>query len=184
MGLFKIFNIGKIKDVTKPLGTHPSPVKKSSGKLSTDSTDHLTTDEFRQVVGDAADTKSKHVFHTGSATPAENLYLNPFTDGEVMPCCGRKYCFSYHTMKYMPRNPKLKYRGGSNEGDIDHDPYSRNPGHVDYNNCREAIRQAKAQGYNHIHWRLSVATSEAIRKDGYKDHNHPKWSNKYDIISW
>lgn len=106
----------------------------------------------------------------------KGLYLNPFKDGIKMPCCGEKYIFSYDTMKYLPRNPKLKYR---NDGTIDNDPFSPKPKFVDYNGCREAISQAKKKGLNHIHWRLSAATSEAIRSEGYKDHN-----DKLNTISW
>lgn len=106
----------------------------------------------------------------------KGLYLNPFEDGIKMPCCGEKYIFSYDVMKYLPRNPKLKYRY---DGTIDNDPLSPQPNFVDYNGCREAIRQAKKKGLNHVHWRLSVAASEAIRSEGYKDHN-----DKLNTISW
>jgi hypothetical protein len=107
----------------------------------------------------------------------ENMYKNPFVEGEQMPCCDRKYCFSYHAAKYLPRtNRKLKWR---DENTIDYDPASRNPKFCDYNETREAIRQAKAAGYDHVHWRMSVAVAEEIVKDGYRDHN-----DKFDTISW
>lgn len=114
-----------------------------------------------------------------NATFENDNYNNPFEVGEVMPCCGQKYCFSYARMKYLPRNKKLKYREKDAEGDVNWDGTSREPSHVEYNNCREAIRQAKAKGLNHVHWKLSVATSGQIRKDGYYDHN-----DKLDTISW
>lgn len=106
-------------------------------------------------------------------------YNNPFEVGEIMPCCGQRYCFSYARMKYMPRNRKLTYREKDAKGDIDRDDKSREPYHVEYNNCREAIRQAKEKGLNHVHWKTSVAVSEQIRKDGYRDHN-----DGLDTISW
>lgn len=109
-----------------------------------------------------------------------NNYNNPFEDGPVMPCCGRRYVFSYATMKYMTRNPKLKYRETEHdEGEIDHDPESSHPKFVQYNNCREAIRQAKEKGYDHVHWRTSTACDEAISADGYIVHN-----DSLDTISW
>lgn len=115
---------------------------------------------------------------------ASNNYLNPFKEGIFMPCCGERYCFSYAAMKYMPKNNsffgrKLEYRKKDSEGDIDYDPSSRLPGFVDYNGAREAIRQAKNKGLKHVHWRMSVATSEEIKKDGYIDHN-----DLLDTISW
>lgn len=123
------------------------------------------------------DVRVKETYELMQALEKEKgLYLNPDVDGIVMPCCGEKYIFSYDKMKYLPGNPKLKYR---NDGTIDNDPFSPKPNFVDYNGCREAIRQAKKKGLNHVHWRLNVATSEAIRSEGYKDHN-----DKLDTISW
>ena len=106
-------------------------------------------------------------------------YNNPFKDGIIMPCCGQKYAFSYATMKYMHKNPDLKYKEFDSTGDIIYDANSREPSYVDYNNCREAIRQAKSKGLSHIHWKTSVFTSEEIRRDGYIDHN-----DGLDTISW
>jgi len=109
----------------------------------------------------------------------ENNYNNPFEEGPIMPCCGRRYAFSYDTMKYMPKNPKLKYREKYSEGDVDYDSESSHPRFVQYNNCREAIRQAKEKGYDHVHWRTSVACDEAISADGYIVCN-----DGLDTISW
>lgn len=132
-----------------------------------------------QYEGDTDEAKIERIAKKMSATFDKDNYNNPFKVGEIMPCCGERYCFSYATMKYMPRNSRLRYRSKDAEGDVDFDPYSKNSGFVQYNNCREAIRQAKAKGHDHVHWRLSVACSEAIRADGYIYHN-----DKLDTISW
>jgi hypothetical protein len=144
----------------------------------------ITEEMYRlaKVVIDEYEGKNNidRIYERMEKTFDKDNYNNPFEVGEIMPCCGERYCFSYATMKYMPRNPKLKYREHKyNEGDVDFDYKSENPGFVQYNNCREAIRQAKAKGLDHVHWRLSVACAEAIRKDGYIDHN-----DKLNTISW
>jgi hypothetical protein len=106
----------------------------------------------------------------------KGLYLDPSIDGIVMPCCGERYVFSYDNMKHLPKNPKLRYR---KNGTIDYDPASADPKYVDYNGIREAIRQAKLKGLNHLHWRTCSATAERISKDGYTVHN-----DLLDTISW
>lgn len=106
----------------------------------------------------------------------KNPHSNPFTEGIIMPCCGQPYARSYDYMKYLPRNPRLKYR---DNGDVDNDPESRQPTWVQYNNLREIIRQAKEKGLTHCHASTSVFSSEEIRKDGYKDHN-----DGLSTISW
>ena len=106
----------------------------------------------------------------------KNPYANPFTEGIIMPCCGERYERSYHTMKYLPRNPKLKYR---EDGDIDFDPDSREPKWCDYNALRERIRQAKEKGLTHCHASTSVFSGSEISADGYKVHN-----DGLGTISW
>lgn len=98
----------------------------------------------------------------------KGMYLNPFVDGVVMPCCGRRHLFSYGAMMYLPKNSILRYRPN---GDVDFDPKSRRPEFVEYNNLREVIRQAKEDKFRHVHWRTSVACDETISKDGYRVHN-------------
>lgn len=132
-----------------------------------------------QYEGDDDEERIERIAKKMKAIFDKDNYNNPFKTGEIMPCCGERYCFSYAHMKYMPRNPQLIYRSGNSEGDVDFDPKSKNSRFVEYNNCREAIRQAKAKGYNHVHFRLSIAGSEAIKADGYIDHN-----DKLDTISW
>ena len=106
-------------------------------------------------------------------------YANPLKEGIIMPCCGERYARSYDDMKYLPKNPKLKYR---DNGDVDYDPDSRQPTWVQYNNLREVIRQAKEKGLNHCHHSTSVFSSGEISKDGYKVHNDGlntiSWGNK------
>ncbi len=109
----------------------------------------------------------------------KNNNLNPKEDGIMMPCCGEKYVFSYARMKHLPRNPYLKYRETQREGDVLYDEKSNDARFVDYNNLREAIRQAKKKGLYHIHWKMSIAVSEKIKQDGYIDHN-----DGLDTISW
>ena len=94
----------------------------------------------------------------------QNNNLNPFKDGEIMPCCGEIYAFSYSRMKYLPKNHKLRYR---KNGDIDFDKNSKSSLFVEYNNAREAIRQAKNKNHNHVHWKISSAVAEELEKDGY-----------------
>ena len=79
--------------------------------------------------------------------------------------------------KTFPRNPKLTYRP---DGNIDHDPKSREPKYCDYNMAREVIRQAKKAGYDHAHLRTSTAVERELTKDGYIDHQ-----NRYNaLITW
>lgn len=111
---------------------------------------------------------------------AKNNYLNPYKDGEIMPCCGERYIFSYDRMKYLPRNKNLEYRKENAEGDVHYDKDSKQPSFVEYNNAREAIRQAKLKGLNHVHWKVSSAVSEQLRKDGYTHYNN----GNFDMISW
>lgn len=121
---------------------------------------------------------------TKKLTPKDtkNLHNNPYEDGEIMSCCGQKYCFSYDRMKYLPRNPKLKYRL---DGTVDKDPFSRSPGNCDYNGAREAIRQAKIKGFDHVHWRVSSATANELERDGYRGSDGGRLMNKdNDKICW
>lgn len=112
----------------------------------------------------------------------ENMYKNPYVDGDVMKCCNLKYCFSYDRMKYLPPNPKLKYR---TDGTIDNDPYSRKPTFCEYNAAREAIRQAKIKGLNHVHWRLSSAVATELQLDGYRGVRGGELMNEdNDKICW
>jgi hypothetical protein len=106
----------------------------------------------------------------------KGLYLNPGVDGIIMPCCGQRYVFSYDAVKHLEKNEHLEYRA---DGTIDLDDKSPQPTFVAYNACREAIRQAKVKGLGHVHWRVSVAVAEAIKKEGYIDHN-----DALDTISW
>jgi hypothetical protein len=124
--------------------------------------------------------------NTGTTTQqkviTENMYKNPSKEGDVMPCCYQRYCFSYDRMKYLPKNPKLKYR---TDGTIAHDPYSNQPTFCDYNGAREAIRQAKIKGLNHVHWRLSTASAEPLERDGYRGSDGSRLMNKdNDKICW
>lgn len=87
-------------------------------------------------------------------------------------------------LKILPnRNPDLKYR---EDGDVDYDPKSKNPGFVAYNNIREAIRQAKKRGDTHVKVMLSNATEEMMRKDGYMVvyRNSTEGDGMYDTVSW
>lgn len=106
----------------------------------------------------------------------ENNYNKPNIDGLIMPCCRKRYVFSYDRMKHMYKNTELEY---SDDGNIKYDKNSVNPSFVEYNNCKEAIRQAKNQGLDHVHWKTSISVSNEIRKEGYIDHN-----DGLDTISW
>ena len=116
-----------------------------------------------------------------SSTPTQRTVgpsSTPVKEKAVPKCCKdvQSYEFSYNMIRTLPRNRNLKYR---KDGDIDNDPASRMPSFCDYNAAREAIRQAKARGQNHVHWRTSTAVDRELIKDGYHISN-----DMYDTIYW
>jgi hypothetical protein len=148
----------------------PSPIKKNPNTPS--AVEHAVPPEY------SGGTISQPV----KKANLEDLYKNPYKEGEIMPCCGQRYCFSYDRMKYLPRNPNLKYR---TDGTIDVDPHSSQPRFCDYNGAREAIRQAKIKGLDHVHWRVSTAMAEALQRDGYFGYGGGPLMNKNnDMICW
>ncbi len=74
------------------------------------------------------------------------------------------YVFRKNSPGTRYRNPELTYR---KNGDVDFDPHSRKKGFVEYNNAREAIRQARERGENCVKFSTCIATEAELTKDGY-----------------